>query len=432
MKPIFSYLATKGVIAFGYIDDTFVMGLTFQECKKGIRLLREILEKLGFFINIGKSVFTPSTKIEFLGFVLNSENMTIVPTQDKREKTIKIVSSLLELRRPKIRLVAKVVGTFVSNTVGSDYGGNYIKILEIDKIHALASRGGNYEAHMTISDRAKQDIQWWIINMDSTLSNIRQDPPSEEILTDASNLGWGATYQGRSAQGTWSIKESAKHINVKELLGVLFGLQSFFSNSNNLYIMCRIDNTTAVSYINKQGGTKSWECLMVSKEVWRFCEERQIYVIATHIPGVLNVEADRLSRKFNEFTEWSLPEKVFRDITHELTIDIDLFATRLNHKCKKYMSWHADPRAWKIDAFTIIWSEYFSYVFPPFALIARVVTKMNHETARGLLVTPTWTTQPWWGLLIQLHKPRRDLGLISLQNDVTGEDWTIRLSVWQM
>ena len=44
LKPIFSYLATKGVIAFGYIDDTFVMGLTFQECSKGIRLLPEILE----------------------------------------------------------------------------------------------------------------------------------------------------------------------------------------------------------------------------------------------------------------------------------------------------------------------------------------------------------------------------------------------------
>ena len=432
LKPVFAYLATKGVIAFGYIDDTFVMGCSFQECERGILLLKDILERLGFFINVEKSVFTPATKIEFLGFILDSENMTIVPTQNKKEKTITMISSLLAQRRPKIRQVAKVVGTCISNTVGSDYGGNYIKILEIDKIQALAKRRGNYDAHMTISDRAKNDIHWWIINMDSTLRHIRQEPPSVEILTDASNLGWGATYNGKSAQSTWSIKESAKHINVKELMGALFGLKSFFTHSKQLFINCRIDNTTAVSYINKQGGTKSWECLMVAKEIWSFCEERQIYVIATHIPGVMNEEADRLSRKFNEFTEWALPEKVFRDITHGLTIDIDLFATRLNHKCKKYVSWHADPGAWKIDAFSFKWSKYFTYVFPPFALIARVVTKMECEAAKGMLVTPTWTTQPWWGLLIQLHKPRKDLGQVSLRNDVTGEPWTIPLSVWQM
>ena len=42
---------------------------------------------------------------------------------------------------------------------------------------------------------------------------------------------------------------------------------------------------------------------MVAKEIWKFCEQRELFIIAKHIPGVLNVEADTLSRKFNEFTE---------------------------------------------------------------------------------------------------------------------------------
>ena len=45
------------------------MGLSFQECERGILLLRGILERVDFFINVEKSVFTPSTKIEFLGFI---------------------------------------------------------------------------------------------------------------------------------------------------------------------------------------------------------------------------------------------------------------------------------------------------------------------------------------------------------------------------
>ena len=171
---------------------------------------------------------------------------------------------------------------------------------------------------------------------------------------------------------------------------------------------------------------------MVAKEIWIFCEKRNIYVVATHIPGVLNVEADKLSREFNEYTEWSLPVHVFDSITKGVKIDIDMFATRLNFKCKKFVSWRADPLAWKVDAFSMTWNKYFSYVFPPFALISRVVRKMQMEEARGLLVTPEWQTQPWWGLLIALKIPGRKLGPVLLTNNVTGEGWTLRLCVWMM
>ena len=48
------------------------------------------------------------------------------------------------------------------------------------------------------------------------------------------------------------MNERTKSINARELLGALFGLQSFFTASKQLFINCRIDNTTAVLYINKK------------------------------------------------------------------------------------------------------------------------------------------------------------------------------------
>lgn len=78
--------------------------------------------------------------------------------------------------------------------------------------------------------------------------------------------------------------------------------------------------------------------------------------------------------------------------------DIDLFATRVNTKCKDYVSWTRDPEAIAIDAFTLQWNKFFFYAFPPFILINRVLQKVKAEKAIGILVVPDWPAQPWYPL----------------------------------
>jgi hypothetical protein len=47
------------------------------------------------------------------------------------------------------------------------------------------------------------------------------------------------------------------HINSLELLGALYALQSFVKDSRGLSVKMYLDNSSAVCYINKGGGTKS-------------------------------------------------------------------------------------------------------------------------------------------------------------------------------
>ena len=76
------------------------------------------------------------------------------------------------------------------------------------------------------------------------------------------------------------------------------------------------------------------------------CKENDFWLIAYHLPGVLNIEADKSSRKFNERTEWQLHPGVFSKITDILgTPKIDLFACGLNNQLPKYVSWNPDPGA---------------------------------------------------------------------------------------
>ena len=73
------------------------------------------------------------------------------------------------------------------------------------------------------------------------------------ILSDASKLGWGASCNGKSE---W-------HINYLKLQAAFFALQSYTSQMENVSIFLRLDNTTAIAFINKMGGTHSHSLLEV-------------------------------------------------------------------------------------------------------------------------------------------------------------------------
>ena len=69
-----------------YLDDSLLMGASFDECKENTIITAELLSKAGFILNHEKSVVIPTQEIQFLGFILNSEDMTISFPGEKFEK----------------------------------------------------------------------------------------------------------------------------------------------------------------------------------------------------------------------------------------------------------------------------------------------------------------------------------------------------------
>lgn len=178
---------------------------------------------------------------------------------------------------------------------------------------------------------------------------------------------------------------------------MFFGLKCFAAECRNCEILLRIDNSTAVSYINRMGGIQLKQFNKLTSEIWKWSENRKLWLFASYIPSKENSEADKLSRITNIDTEWELSQNVYRSVARKFGCpSIDLFASRLNSKCKLYVSWHTDPEAYAIDAFTLSWENLRFYAFPPFALILRVLQKIRVDKATGIVVAPYWPTQPWY------------------------------------
>ena len=194
----------------------------------------------------------------------------------------------------------------------------------------------------------------------------------------------------------------------------------------------KIDNSTAIAYINKMGGTKYQQLNDVAYDIWASCELRRLWIFATYIPSKENTEADMASRVDNIDIEWELSPQAFREIWNRFgEMEVDLFATRKNSKCKYFCSWHKDPEALCIDAFTFKWDSLNFFAFPPFSLILRTLRKIQIDQACGVLVVPDWRAQPWYPLWLSMlqsppifFQPAADLLIApcrSIQHPLAGK-----------
>ena len=95
MKPVFPALRKKGHQIMGYLDDSFLMGNTSEECEKAVVASVELLTKLGFQIHPEKSRLLPVQVIEYLGFLIDSVTMTVRLTPLKRQKVLSIISEII-------------------------------------------------------------------------------------------------------------------------------------------------------------------------------------------------------------------------------------------------------------------------------------------------------------------------------------------------
>ena len=104
--------------------------------------------------------------------------------------------------------------------------------------------------------------------------------------------------------------------------------QVFCKGQNDILIHLKMHNITALTYINKLGGTVSPKLNHLTKELWLWCLDRNIILQASHLAGVLNVTADEESRVMKDRSDWMLCPQIFRDINrHTGPLQVDLFTS---------------------------------------------------------------------------------------------------------
>lgn len=122
MKVVYATLRRMGHVNIGYIDDSLLIGDTFEECKHNVQDTVKLVTDLGFIVHEDKSVFVPSKKLQFLSFFIDTEKMIVTLTQEKKDRLVEECQKLISKKQATIREVARVLGLIVSSFSGVDYG----------------------------------------------------------------------------------------------------------------------------------------------------------------------------------------------------------------------------------------------------------------------------------------------------------------------
>ena len=406
LKPAFSLLRKHhGITIMGYLDDLLIVESDKFRLCQAIKRTIELFTDLGFKISFKKSQLLPSQQLEFLGFWICSDTMTVQMTERKAKKLVSLCKEIQKKQFISLRALAQLLGNMIATIPANPYAKLFSKKLEILKITKLREHAGNYETMVELTEQDKIDLDWWIENIQVSVKPIVRSQPDIIIYTDASNAGWGCHVPNtdQTTSGRWSMIEQTSHINVLELLAVSYSLKSLFREDRNVHIRIMTDNTVTMLTLQNQGSTASASCNEVCRKIWLWCLERNIWISLAHCPGKLNVEADLASRNFNDDTEWCLNKSIFVKICKRFgTPQVDIFASRLNKQIARFYSWQPDPSAAAVDAFTVSWTYDYIYAFPPFSIIPRVLQKIQLDGCAAILITPVWPNQPWFTTILQM------------------------------
>ena len=131
LKPVFSALHKQGHQIMAYLDDSFLMVTRLRNAKN------QSFTKLKFQVHSDKSNLFSSQENHFLGFILNSKNMTVTLTDEKQTKIAEYMKVLKKKKDLKIRDLTKFLGMYEAALPVVQFGRLHIWNLPKIKNNAL-------------------------------------------------------------------------------------------------------------------------------------------------------------------------------------------------------------------------------------------------------------------------------------------------------
>ena len=401
-------LRGKGLRFVIYLDDFLILAQSREQCLRDTALLLQHLTSLGFLIS-DKSQLTPSQSRCFLGVVVDSVRLEFQATQEKLRRAAAFCQATLGLQEVEVGRLRKLLGVLQSLSDCIAPARVHLNYLFLMLKSALVSGAQS----VRLSEGARQDLTFWASHLDQWNGRALFRPDWDlEIATDASDSGWGAVARAKdgrillSSRGFFEESLARAHINVKELWAVKVAACALLRDLDRAHkleqVRCvrfLVDNTTALSYINRGGG-RHQSLFSLAADLHQVLEARGLVYFASWVASEENVLPDRLSRVQNDFSDKRLSPVVFREIVRLFgPLRVDCFATRVNAQLPLFVSYRPDPEAMYTDIFSRPLPEGPLYANPPFAVISRWLRVLRDQQREAVCIIPVWPSRPWWPVL---------------------------------
>jgi len=402
MRPFVRALRSQGIRVLPYLDDFLILASSTDEAIVARNGAQDLLQRLGLRRNVNKGQWEPAQRIEHLGVEIDTQRGLFLIPPRKVATLTGAAASILRYAKTHRGWVSKkklanVCGMALSLRVALRNARTITRSL-----YDVMSTVSGWKGDVQLSQQAIDDLSFLQhLPPDSNGLAIWRPRPVAELITDASDIGWGAVSSDFvPARGFFDSVQRGLHITSKELIAVLNAVKLLRPRVREEAIQLWTDNQAVKAVINK-GTSASSNLMSIYRMILAQASERGVLLQAEYIPTEENTQADPLSR-FKEPGDWGIHPSFVHDANMRFgRRTVDRFASGNNRVCHDFNSWFLEPGS-RGDAFNESWIGERNWICPPFPLISRAVCKLADERAEAVVVVPYWPSAVWYPVLMEL------------------------------
>ena len=295
MAPVSAILHSMGIRMRRYLDDWLVQSYSRESLVQDLQTVLHLCHELGIVVNPQKSNLIPSQVVQYLGVLIDAQSFRASPSPERVSRLLSTAGEFQSCASPPASLWLSLLG--VLSSLAHLVPGGRLRMRSLQLCLHQSWDRLDLEAPVSVTQECLRDLQWWLhLPRLSSGVSLCQVSPDLHFWSDASDVGWGAHVDRQVASGLWDSRQAALSINARELLVVQLGLRQFQSSLQGRTVAVFCDNTTAVAYLRKEGGTRSPLLNSLAQEILRWTESLSIRLAPQFLPGSNNVLADALSR----------------------------------------------------------------------------------------------------------------------------------------
>lgn len=303
-----------GIEAEVYIDDWLFHHPDKNTAAAHLTLFGQLCDYLGIIVNHKKSE-GPARSLNFLGLCMNLPAEQLQLPEDKRLRYRTNILNLIIAAKPTMDHIAQVAGQIVHIASVHRHGWAHTQPLwdVLYNKHTVWTRKTLQRTSFSQSTELTECLKWWaaalatpisrkiwvsasgaLLLWDNLTARLMLDHPIT-ITTDASSVGWGASWGTRTLSGVWNAHQTTLSNNWRETKAVLNALNRWTSVEQSR-ILVLTDNSTTLAVINLRRTTAPG-LQHLAERLSDIERSRNIELVALHLPGKLNGLSDALSRQ---------------------------------------------------------------------------------------------------------------------------------------
>lgn len=306
-RPILYVAMARGASVLGalqaFVDDFFGAARTREDAHRQMQLWLRVCSDLGVPVSAAKT-FLPARVMEILGFVINTDQMTISVSPTRladivSEMNVLALGEHRSIRRDDLEsLVGKL--SFVCPVIP---GGRTFMRETLDLLAATKGKG----KWIRLSAGFRRDAAWWR-TFASTWNGVEPIPPKPRLLpswfgSDASGLhGLGLFVAGLGIHLPLSLETTMASDLEKQLIiaeAELFALVALVAiiapHLQGEHVLIPVDNTNVVSWVSRGTARGRPRAMRALRILWRISARFRFRASLRYIPSAENSLADAAS-----------------------------------------------------------------------------------------------------------------------------------------